>query len=683
MPETQNHKSNRLINEKSPYLLQHAHNPVDWYPWGAEAFEKARKEDKPIFFSCGYSSCHWCHVMERETFEDVNTAEILNKYFISVKVDREERPDIDQVYMGFCQAMTGSGGWPLTVFMTWDKKPFYAGTYFPKESRYGLPGFKDILLFIKEKWNGEKDEIVNSSEKLVKSLEKHALSKQSGEASEAVVHKAFEEFARVYDPVFGGFGTSPKFPSPHNLIFLMKYYKVYGKEKALEIAAQTLKHMYKGGVFDHIAGGFSRYSTDEKWLVPHFEKMLYDNALLAAAYTEAFQITGEAFFKKTAEKIFEYVLRDMQHEEGGFYSSEDADSDGVEGKFYIWTVKEIKDALGDKKGELFSKIYDISLKGNFEGKNIPNLIKTDMDETENNKDLESEMEAARKKLFEIRESRIHPFKDKKILLSWNSLMTAALSKAGRVFDNEAYTEAAEKTAEFLLKNLTGESGRLMARYFEGHVAHKAYLEDYSFFIWSLIELYETTFKTAYLAEAVKLAWQMIELFYDREKGGFFTYGKDGEELILRPKELYDGAIPSGNSMAVYVLLRLYSFTFREEFKDCVLKTVSSFGSDLADHPSAYSLTVTAVMNLYAASREIVICGNPEDETTKQVLKMTNRYYKPFTSVVVNDNTEEIYSINAALKDYKQINDKTTVYVCKNNSCSTPACSLEELEKLLQ
>lgn len=678
-----NRSSNRLINEKSPYLLQHAHNPVDWFPWGQEAFTKAKTENKPIFLSIGYSSCHWCHVMEKESFEDAEVAEILNEHFVSIKVDREERPDVDQVYMGFCQAMTGSGGWPMTIFMTEDKKPFHAGTYFPKESRYRMPGFKDILLYITEKWSSDKAAIVNSCEKLFKDIERHVFSKQSGEVTEKILHKTFNAFESAYDPDFGGFGSSPKFPSPHNLIFLMKYYKVYGKEKALEIASETLIHMYEGGIFDHIGFGFSRYSTDTKWLVPHFEKMLYDNALLASAYTEAFQITGNDFFKSLADKIFQYVLRDMCDEEGGFYSSEDADSEGEEGKFYLWTPKEIIDVLGEEKGRLFCSLYDIIVKGNFEAENIPNLIKTNIQELEKDRELKVETEDNIKKLFSYRESRIHPFKDRKILTSWNGLMTAALSIAGRVLGSDSYTKAAEKNMDFLLKNMVDGSGRLMARYFEGHVAHKAYIEDYAFVIWSLIELYETTFKPQYLTKSIELTEQMIELFYDVEHGGFFTYGKDSEELILRPKEIYDGAIPSGNSMAAVVLLRLYSLTFREEFKEYALKTISCFGAELAVSPSAHSIAVTAVMNLYTPTREIIICGNREDDDTKQILQMINKYYYPFTSVIINDETEEIYSINPNLKNYKKKNHMTTVYICKDNSCSAPANDLGEIEKLLQ
>ncbi|HQA48726.1 MAG TPA: thioredoxin domain-containing protein, partial [Bacillota bacterium] len=553
-------KTNRLIHEKSPYLLQHAHNPVDWYPWGEEAFEKAKLEDKPIFLSIGYSTCHWCHVMERESFEDEEVAKVLNDYYVSIKVDREERPDIDSIYMSVCQAVTGQGGWPLTIIMTPDEKPFFAGTYFPKSGKYGYPGLVELLLRIKDAWDTERDRLVETGSNITEAIKNSPRRIDGEKLGQETAERALRGFRNSFDEVYGGFGGAPKFPTPHNLYFLLRYWKASGNGTALIMVEKTLESMYKGGLFDHIGFGFSRYSTDGKWLVPHFEKMLYDNALLAYAYTEAYQATGKDIYKDIARKIFTYVLRDMTSTGGGFYSAEDADSEGEEGKFYLWQPEEVKEAAGEEDGKLFCDWYGISPAGNFEGKSIPNLIGRDLGILYEDKALARRLDGVREKLFMYREKRIRPHRDDKILTSWNGLMIAALALGGRAFHSDEYIKAAEAAYGFIQRNLVRGDGRLLARYRDGESAFPAYLDDYAFLVWGLIELYRATFKTGYLKRALELNRDMLDLFWDEREGGLFLYGEDSEQLIMRPKEVYDGALPSGNSVALYNMLRLSRMT---------------------------------------------------------------------------------------------------------------------------
>ncbi|KAJ53531.1 hypothetical protein BD780_001464 [Clostridium tetanomorphum] len=661
---TKNREPNRLIHEKSPYLLQHAHNPVDWYPWGEEAFQKAKKEDKPIFLSIGYSTCHWCHVMERESFEDEEVAGKLNENFISIKVDREERPDVDSIYMTFCQVTTGSGGWPLTIVMTPDKKPFFAGTYFPKESKFGRPGLLDILYTIKEQWENNKKELINSSEELTKEINKYVINEKSDELEETIIEKAYENLREIYDPAYGGFYTEPKFPTPHKLMFLLRIWKIYGYDQALQMVENTLQSMYKGGIFDHIGFGFSRYSTDRKWLVPHFEKMLYDNALLIIAYTEAYQATGKEIYKNIAEKIINYILRDMTDKEGGFYSAEDADSEGEEGKFYLWTKEEISNIIGKEHEELFCKIYDITKGGNFEGKNIPNLIKYDIEDIDKN--LEEQLMEIRKKLFSYRDKRVHPYKDDKILTAWNGLAIAALAYAGRVFNNEDYINSSKKAIDFILNSLIREDGRLLARYRENEAAHLAYLEDYSFLVWALIELYESTFNNEYLQKAISLNEEMINLFEDKDKGGFFIYGNDGEQLILRPKDSYDSAIPSGNSVAAYNMIRLYNITEDGFFKEKVERLFNCFAYNIKNNLESHSFLLIAFMYNIFGNEQIVIEKGEEDSITKEILPQINKRFLPF-------NVTSIKEINK---------EDTYVHICKNFSCSKPVSTLEEFLNII-
>lgn len=655
-------KPNRLINEKSPYLLQHAHNPVDWYPWGDEAFAKAKADDKPIFLSIGYSTCHWCHVMERESFEDEEVAALLNEHFVSIKVDREERPDIDTIYMSVCQAITGHGGWPLTIIMTPDKKPFYAGTYFPKRDARGMPGLMTILSRLAELWQENKEDLITSGNKITEAVSSQMFVHVSGEIDQHILDQAYEIYKNRFDPVYGGFGSAPKFPTPHNLSYLLRYWKMTGKKQALEMVEKTLESMYRGGIFDHIGYGFARYSVDQKWLVPHFEKMLYDNALLAIAYLEAYQATGKDFYKNVAENIFEYVIRDMTSPEGAFYSAEDADSEGEEGKFYVWSEEEIKEVLGESLGRHYCEEYDITPRGNFEGKSIPNLIKTG---------LIVGYEEAREKLFAQREQRVHPFKDDKILTAWNGLMIAALAFGARVLAEPKYADAAEKATAFIQTHLCREDGRLLARFRKGEAAYLGYLDDYSFFTWGLIELYEATFKAQYLESALKLSRDMLKLFWDEQEGGFYLYGTDAENLIARPKEIYDGAMPSGNSVAALNLLRLARLTESPELKQLAEKQLTAFGGSVFESPTGYSHFLMAVWFNLTPPIDIKITGSLDSRETRDMIKAINRPFSPETIITLK-STED-----------KAISEKTLAYICKDFTCQPPVDSAEALETMLR
>ncbi len=644
-------KANKLINEKSPYLLQHAYNPVDWHSWGKEAFDLAEKEDKPIFVSIGYSTCHWCHVMERESFEDEEVAEVLNKHFISIKVDREERPDIDHIYMSVCQAITGQGGWPLSVFMDKDKKPFYAGTYFPKDLLIRL------LIQINDMWKNNKQNLVNSADEIIRIINESKIKKES-DLSEDVLLKAYNEFNISFDKHYGGFSKAPKFPSPHNIYFLLRYYHVYKDENALNMVKKTLDSMYEGGIYDHIGFGFCRYSTDEKWLVPHFEKMLYDNALISIAYIEMYQITKDDKYKKIAEDIFTYILRDMTSPEGGFYSAEDADSEGVEGKFYVWDKKEILEILKED-GEEFCKHYDITEGGNFEGKSIPNLI--------DNKTIDAKkFYSSIKKLFMEREKRVHPFKDDKILTSWNGLMIAALAIGGRVFKEDKFIKASEDAANFIFKKLIDQNGRLLARYRHGESAYLAYAEDYAYLIWGLIELYEGTYEAIYLKKALKLNEEFIEKFWDNKAHGFFVYGKDSEELIMRPKEIYDGAMPSANAVSVFNLVRLSRLTDNNEYEKKAKEILEAFSDSISSISYAHSFSLIGFLNLKFSKDIVVVCNNKED--ISKVAHIISDDFNPFLNSIFYFKNKDLEDINENIKNYGLKDGKPTAYICENNTC---------------
>ncbi|OPX86312.1 MAG: hypothetical protein A4E53_03222 [Pelotomaculum sp. PtaB.Bin104] len=681
---------NRLTNEKSPYLLQHKDNPVDWFPWGNEAFEKANREDKPIFLSIGYSTCHWCHVMERESFEDKEVAGILNSSFIAIKVDREERPDIDHVYMSVCQAMTGQGGWPLTILMTPEKKPFFAGTYFPKHSRMGLPGLVDILTEVSDRWEHERDTFHQAGEQITGAISNPAASLPGGRLTRDTLDKAFKQLRGCFEQHFGGFSSAPKFPMPSTLLFLLRYWKRSGEPDALAMVEKTLEAMSRGGIYDHVGFGFSRYSTDPKWLVPHFEKMLYDNALLALAYTEAFQATGKDYFALIAKEIFTYVLRDMTAPEGGFYSAEDADSEGVEGKFYVWTTAEIKEVLGEKDGELFCHIFDITAGGNFEGHSIPNLISASMEKAAKKfaigpGELASKVEKMRQKVFAAREKRVHPYKDDKILTAWNGLMIAALAKGAAVFDEPVYRQAAAGAVDFIFQHLRRPDGRLLARFRDGEADFPAYLDDYAFLTWGLLELYEATFEAAYLEKAAELVKQKLDLFWDQENSGFYFNGNDSEQLIARPKEIYDGALPSGNSVALANLLRLARLTGDEALTETAEKLVGAFADEVKQAPHGYPHFLIGVDFLLGPAREIVIVGEAEDPWVNKMLQTVCRKFLPDAVVVFHPfgtAGEDIEKIAPFLKEQRPIKGKATAYICQNYACQAPVTEYNEFVDIL-
>jgi len=583
---------NRLIDEKSPYLLQHAGNPVNWYPWGEEAFQKAKRQDKPIFLSIGYATCHWCHVMAHESFEDEEVARLLNKYYIAIKVDREERPDVDKIYMFVCQSLTGHGGWPLSIFVTPEGKPFFAGTYFPKSSRMGMPGFVDILKQIADMWRDDRGSILKSSEAVTGAIQRDAHQDESVHAvSVDTLKRGNIQLSRTFDPNQGGFGAAPKFPTPHHLTFLLRWHKRSSDSTTLDMVEKTLEAMRRGGIFDQIGFGFHRYSVDAKWLVPHFEKMLYDQALLAMAYTEAYQVTGKVKFARVAREIFTYVLRDMTAPEGAFYSAEDADSEGKEGLFYVWTPREVKERIGDELGDLFCRFYDITEAGNFEeGRSIAHMRMSLKAFAERKgmdlKKLEAVLEDARDRLFDVRKKRVHPLKDDKILTSWNGLMIAALAKGYQVFADPKYADAAQRAVAFVLKGLRTAGGRLLRRYRQGDAAYPGYLDDYAFLVWGLIELYEATFEVSYLEEAITLNKAMIDIFWDKQGDGLYFTGKGNEPLIARSKEIYDGALPSGNSVAALNFLRLSRLTCNVNLEQQAAQLTQAFARQVADQPMA-------------------------------------------------------------------------------------------------
>ncbi|WP_245837244.1 thioredoxin domain-containing protein [Virgibacillus phasianinus] len=672
---------NKLANEKSPYLLQHAENPVDWYPWGDEAFNKAKQENKPIFLSVGYSACHWCHVFAHESFEDVEVAKLLNERFVSIKVDREERPDIDAVYMKVCQMMTGQGGWPLSIFMTPEKIPFYAGTYFPKESRYGMPGFIEVITQLYRKFTEDPDHISEVTKSVTQALQQTATQKSEQRLTKDVADKAFHLLEKLFDRKHGGFGGAPKFPAPHNLLFLMRYYNTTGNDAALEMAEVTLKAMAKGGIYDHVGFGFSRYSTDDEWLVPHFEKMLYDNALLLMAYTECYQLTGDSYYQEIGEEIIGFITREMINAEGVFYSAIDADSEGVEGKYYIWEKEEIIGILDSELGQLYCDVYGITEKGNFEGMNIPNQIDTDLtaikkDYNLNDELLYKKLGSGRKQLLKARSERVYPHVDDKMLTSWNALMIAALAKAGKVFGRQSYVDTAKKALDFLEENLIVHD-RVMARYLDGDVKHKGYIDDYAFLLWAYVELYETTYESSYLKNANKTADDMFDLFWDKQDGGFFFYGSDSEELIMRGKEVYDAAIPSGNSVAAVMLTRLGHLTGETAYLDRVDEMYYTFKDDVEPYANGSTFFMQSILLTEFPTKEVVIIGDQTDKTRQDLIEKLNRSFLPSTAILVGESSAALGKIAPFTHEYRKVEGKTTIYVCENFACNKPTTELKQ------
>ncbi|WP_343253031.1 thioredoxin domain-containing protein [Ligaoa zhengdingensis] len=664
---------NLLIHEKSPYLLQHAHNPVHWYPWGDEAFQAARREDKPIFLSVGYSTCHWCHVMERESFEDEEAAALLNRAFLAIKVDREERPDVDAVYMAVCQALTGSGGWPLTILMTPDQKPFWAGTYLPKRSRYGQTGLMELLERVEALWNTGREQLLQAGDEIAAHIARPENTRAS-EPDKELLHEAVKLFRRSFDGKDGGFGAAPKFPTPHNLLFLMEYAGLEGAPDSLHMAETTLVQMARGGLFDQIGGGFSRYSTDKRWLAPHFEKMLYDNALLAYTYLEAFQRTERQFYRVVVERTLDYVLRELTGPSGEFYCGQDADSDGEEGGYYLFTPGEVERVLSAGESNLFCKWYGITQQGNFEGKCIPNLLMNPDYDRE-----PPELAQVRQKLYEYRLNRTKLHRDDKVLTAWNALMIAALAKAYRVLGETKYLDAACRARDFIRENIALPDGRLRLRWREGEAAHAGQLDDYAFYAWALLELYAANFDASCLMEAVSLAEQMRELFWDEQRGGFYLTANDAEQLIARPKETYDGAMPSGNSVAGLVLVRLWKLTGEEKWSELAGRQLSFLAGSAQEYPAGFSFALLSICEMLYPSREMVCvtANGVPDGLCK--LSEQNRLH---TLLKSRENADLLTQAVPFTEHYSVPKSGNAFYLCKNGACAAPVYDLEELKRMI-
>ncbi len=691
-----NSKPNKLINEKSPYLLQHAYNPVDWYPWGEKAFQKAKKEDKPIFLSIGYSTCHWCHVMEHESFEDSEVARVMNDAFVSIKVDREERPDIDKIYMQVAQMMTGRGGWPLTIIMTPNKEPFFAGTYIPKGDRFGQAGMLSMIPQITGAWKSDRSRVDKITDQIKRSL----LTPESREQTE-LGRESIEQMVSVqanrFDEMNGGFGRAPKFPTPHNLMLLLRHWKRTGDEFSLLMVEKTLQKMRDGGIFDHVGYGFHRYVTDAHWLLPHFEKMLYDQAMLAMVYTETYQATRDDQYADVVKEILTYVMRDMRSPEGAFYSAEDADSEGEEGKFYVWSEEEIRSLLTNKEAEAFVKVLNIQKDGNFYdeatrekvGTNIPHVTSSLNDAARalktDEESLSELMESAREKLFSAREKRVRPLRDDKVLSDWNGLMIAALAKAARVLDDPEYARNAEIAVQFILKTMRRDDGILMHRFREGEVSVPAFLDDYAFFIWGLLELYETTFDVQYLKAARNLNQDMLDHFWDDKDGALFFAGDYSEKLLVRQKEAYDGAIPSGNSIAMLNLIRLARLLGDAEYEQKASDIAKAFSMQVERSPTGFGMMLLALDFALGPSYEVIIAGNPEADDTQKMLKTLRERFIPNKIVLLrgsNEQSQQITQLAPYTKYYDSLKGKATVHVCINQNCKLPITETSQMLKLL-
>ncbi|MGH9755222.1 MAG: thioredoxin domain-containing protein [Blastocatellia bacterium] len=689
--DTQHKFINRLINETSPYLLQHAHNPVDWYAWGEEAFESARRENKPILLSIGYSACHWCHVMEDESFEDEAIAQLMNENFINIKVDREERPDLDAIYMNAVQMMTGSGGWPMTVFLTPDGKPFYGGTYFPPVDRYGMPGFPRVLISVAEAYRARRDEVENSAEGMLGELKRldrivAPKEKSEGELSYEIADYAANQLLRALDPVHGGFGNKPKFPPSMALEFLLRQYNRTKDAAALNAVELTLNKMARGGMYDQLGGGFHRYSVDEKWLVPHFEKMLYDNALLSRIYTEAFLATGNEFYKRIAVETLDYVTREMTDKDGGFYSTQDADSEGEEGKFFVWTPEEVMALLGEEDARLFNRYFDVSEMGNFEDHNILH-VEEDIDVIARlmkapPERLAEAIERGRRLLFYAREKRIKPYRDEKMLTAWNGLMMRSFADASRAFDRKDYLEFAIRNADFLLTRLRRD-GRLLRTSKDGESKLNGYLEDYVYVIDGLLALYEASFDTRWFEEARALAETMITQFWDAEAGGFFFTSADHEKLITRTKDFYDNAIPSGNSAAASALTRLSLFTGENRYRGMAETILQLMKPAMMRAPSAFGRLLSALDLFLASPYEIAIIGAPETPETRAMVDVVFKRYLPNKAVAFAPEADSRASrIIKLLEGRGRIDGKATAYVCRNFYCEAPQTRADGLAEAL-
>ena len=678
---------NRLAGESSPYLLQHANNPVDWYPWGEEALKKAQTEDKPIFLSIGYSACHWCHVMEHESFENERTAALMNRLFVNIKVDREERPDLDSIYMEAVVAMTGQGGWPMSVFLTPDGTPFYGGTYFPPAPRYGMPGFEQVLQGVAQAYHDQKDSIAKNTEQLLARMDSTLPLQGEGAFDPAVPGLALQALRNGFDWKNGGTGNAPKFPQPMIYDFLLRTYHRTGEESALNMVELTLYRMALGGMYDQLGGGFHRYSVDAVWLVPHFEKMLYDNALLARLYLHAYQLTGKPFFGQITTETLDYVAREMTHPDGGFYSTQDADSEGEEGKFFLWTPEEVKAILGPEEGEVFNKAYDVRPGGNFEGKSILN-IPTPLDQVATELGLTVEELAAilgrgRTRLFEAREQRVKPGRDEKVLTGWNGLMLAAFAEAARVLDRPDYRELAIRNADFVLSTMQ-QKGRLLRTWKDGSGPPKlmGYLEDYAFYADGLLALYQTTFDPRWFQEARSLMETVLIHFRDEKNGGFFDTADDHERLVARPKDLQDNAIPSGNSMAVRTLLLLAAFTADTRYEAPAAAALSGLQGPMSQYPGAFAYWLGALEFALAGPKEIALISQPGSADTQAMLDLLQKPYRPNQVVALASEGNTAGHPNLVEGRPALEQGKTTAYVCQNFTCRQPVTSPAELEALL-
>jgi uncharacterized protein YyaL (SSP411 family) len=686
---TSHSHTNKLIDETSPYLLQHAHNPVDWYPWGPEALERSRSEDKPILLSIGYSACHWCHVMEHESFENENIARLMNENFVCIKVDREERPDLDSIYMSAVQMMTGHGGWPMTMFLTPDLKPFYGGTYYPPEDRRGMPGFPRVLMAIADSYQNKREEILSSADQITAELKKSDRFVATNEMlTTEVLNSAFTALASNFDRVNGGFGSAPKFPPSMTLMFLLRHHKRTNSDEALNMVETTLKKMAGGGIYDQLGGGFARYSVDAHWLVPHFEKMLYDNALLTRIYLYCYQQTKSPLYRRIAEETLEYIIRDMTDRSGGFYSSEDADSEGEEGKFYVWTKAEVVKELGEEDGEVFCEFFDVTELGNFEHRNsilnTPRSLERFAEEKGRNLDeIRKIINSGKRKLFNAREQRVRPGRDDKTLAAWNGLMLTAFAEAANILQRDDYRQVAIRNAEFITMQLMRD-GRLLRTYKKGQAKLNGYLEDYAYVIEGLLAVYEATFDLKFFTQSRELADTMISQFWDDQDGGFYFTSSDHEELITRTKDYFDNATPSGNSVAAAVLLKLGLLAQNREYTHHATTVLRTMRPAMSRYPSAFGYMLSALDFYLSEPKEIAIVGKLDSHEVRSFVEETYSRYIP-NKVVAGSEPKDDHAASeiALLTDRSAIDGQATAYVCRNYTCLEPATTVEEFVSRLE
>jgi uncharacterized protein YyaL (SSP411 family) len=673
-------QTNRLVHETSPYLLQHAHNPVDWYPWSDEAFAKAKQEDKPVLLSIGYSACHWCHVMERESFENEQIAELMNNLFINIKVDREERPDLDEIYMNAVQMLTGRGGWPMTIFLTPDRQPFYGGTYYPAEDRHGMPGFPRILRGVAQAYRDKPEDVQKSVEHILSALSRMSQSEDHEHAfSRETISKAAEQIARAYDAENGGLGQAPKFPNPGVYELFLRQHHQSGTLHFLEMVTHTLTRMALGGIYDHLGGGFHRYSVDEKWLVPHFEKMLYDNAQLVRILALLYRATGNEFFKRVMEDTLDYLIREMLHSEGGFYS------EGEEGNFFVWTRTEINQILGEEDGEIFTRVYDVTELGNFEGKNILHPILTVAQAAGLFKKTPDQIETlitqGKQKLFAARETRQKPFRDEKIITSWNGLMLSGLAESLKITAKPSFLAAANRTIQLIFTKMFSH-GLLLHTYKDGKAKQLGFLDDYAFLAVGLLDFYEATLERSALERAVEVTEVMVREFWDSSEGGFFYTGNSHEQLISRTKPVFDASVPSGNATATELLLRLYHLTGKEDFLGKAETVLRSYSHAMESQPFGFAHMICALDFYLRKPKEIVLIGKLEDSKTKELLAEINSIYLPNITLQLVGPDQPLDEVSPLLAGKTQINGDATAYVCQNYTCSAPVTRREQLRSLL-